>query len=397
MKLPHIVQFSPRFLPLLGGPEIDISTIISRLDEFRFSVVSNALQSVARYEEIGPRSAIWRVGPVDPFLSSQSKDESWKWKVLRASISDLTRHKAKLRLINRLKPDLVHVRDIDGWHFLKIDNMLGLRLFYSLAKRIASFQDLGVPLLLTKHYLHPPGAVPRNYIDLEDFLLRQFSFMQCVDRHIFSEMNARLEGTDARVWFTPVYVDTSRFTLLPWDPHDGIVVGYIGRHDVDKGTGLLARLVAEAPPWIRFIVAISGTSREIVEFRNLVRGGRIEVHENVPHNELPKIIQRFDILLNPVATEGISRVALEAMACGRPVIMTKLGNRHPVIDGETGFLCTPQPEVLLEVLTTLKNSRQQLAEFGVRARQIVMKEYNADQAMKKQAEIYESVLRTVAG
>jgi len=102
-------------------------------------------------------------------------------------------------------------------------------------------------------------------------------------------------------------------------------------------------------------------------------------------------------LLNPVATEGISRVALEAMACGRPVIMTKLGNRHPVIDGETGFLCTPQPEVLLEVLTTLKNSRQQLAEFGVRARQIVMKEYNADQAMKKQAEIYESVLRTVAG
>jgi glycosyltransferase involved in cell wall biosynthesis len=392
MNMPHIVQFSPRFLPLLGGPEIDISTIVSQLKGYRFSVISNALSGLPRYEQPSPNTAVWRVGPVDPFLSSRITGQSWKWKVLKAGIWDLLRHMGKLKLISRIKPDLVHVRDIDGWHFLKIDNMLRQRVFEGLAKYVAWFRDLEIPLLLTKHYLYPQGKVPPNYGDLEDFLVHQFDFVQCVDRHIFDEMNARLSGRGVRVWLSPVYVDTHTFTPRPMDDHAGVVVGYIGRHDTDKGTDLLARLVKVAPPWLSFVAAISGTTQEIAEFRGTVEGGRITIYENVPHDDLPTIIQNFDILMNPVETEGISRVALEAMACGRPVIMTKLGNRHPVIDRETGFLCAPHTEVLLEILGSLVNSRRTLEELGLRARQIVEKEYDADHAMEHQKAIYESVL-----
>jgi len=308
MTSPLIVQFSPRFLPLLGGPEIDIYTIMTKLKQYRYSVVANSLAGVARYEVLDGNCDVWRVAPDDPFLSPRDGRAPWKLRVFYGSIAEIQRQHAKVRLIRDLKPDLVHVRDIDGWNLLKIDNLLRTRFFEMWARQFASFKSLGCRLLLTKHYSFPPERTPPNYVSLENYLLGQFHFVQCVDRHIFADTVARLSSSGAQVWFTPVYVDTELFQPQPWTNGEDLVVGYVGRHDSDKGTKLVATLANQAQKGIAFEVALSGSRGDINHFKGLLSVDgkkRTAIHENVAHDLLPKFFQNVDVLLNPVETEGI--------------------------------------------------------------------------------------------
>ena len=400
MTSPLIVQFSPRFLPLLGGPEIDISTIITKLNNYRYSIVANSLTGIARYEILAGNCDVWRVAPDDPFLSSQNGRAPWKLRVLYGSIAEIQRQRAKIRLIRMLKPDLVHVRDIDGWNLLRIDNLLRTRFFEKWARQFASFKSLGCRLLLTKHYSFPAKRSPPNYLSLENYLLGQFDFVQCVDRHIFAETLSKLSHAGARVWFTPVYVDTELFRPQPWRDGKNLVVGYVGRHDSDKGTNLFATLANQSMEGIDFEVALSGSNREINDFKALlsVNGKKnTTIHENVAHDLLPKFFQNVDVLLNRVETEGISRATLEAMACGRPVIMTRLGDRRPVEDGRTGFLVESDPESVSHLLKDLREDRDNLMDLGRRAREIVHKTYGASASMARQQAVYETVLRSGGG
>lgn len=393
LRLPHIVQSSPRFLPLLGGPEIDISTIVSWLKEYRYSVLSNALRDVPTRETLSDNCEVWRVPPEDPFLSSGHEQEPWKWRLLKAAVAELFRNREKTRLLGGLRPDLIHVRDIDGWNLLRMDNLLRTKFFQIWARQLASFARFGTKLLLTKHFQFNPRVTPGNFLAFEAFLLEQFEFVQCVDRHIF----VRVQETQpqAKVWFTPVYVDTELFSPQPWCENEGLVIGYAGRHDTDKGTDMILELIRSAPPGIEFEIALSGNTQEIQDFGSRLPKSserKVSIRANVPHEELPRFFGRIDLLVNPVAVEGISRVTLEAMACGRPVVMTGKGNRHPVIHAQTGYLVESGASAFLELISQLPNAREELRKLGFRARSIVETEYGVQLAMERQREVYETVL-----
>jgi len=203
----------------------------------------------------------------------------------------------------------------------------------------------------------------------------------------------------ASVWFTPVYVDTEVFRPKPWSYRKGLIVGYVGRHDSDKGTNLVARLANQVADGVAFEVALSGSRREINDFKSLLsRAGeaRMTIHENIPHDLLPEFFQNIDVLLNPVETEGVSRATLEAMACGRPVIMTPLGDRWPVEPGRTGFLVQSDRESMLRFLDDLCENRESVVELGRRACEIVRETYAMPTAMARQRAVYEAVLQSGA-
>ena len=59
----------------------------------------------------------------------------------------------------------------------------------------------------------------------------------------------------------------------------------------------------------------------------------------VRHDELPRYLNEFRLLVLPSDTEGLSNIMLEAMACGTPVLSTPVGAIPDFItDGKTGFL-----------------------------------------------------------
>jgi D-inositol-3-phosphate glycosyltransferase len=84
---------------------------------------------------------------------------------------------------------------------------------------------------------------------------------------------------------------------------------------------------------------------------------------------LPYYYSAADVLVMPSHYESFGMVALEAMACGTPVIASQVGGLAFLIqDGETGFHVPDQdPEALCEKLLFLLNEPQQRATMGLRA------------------------------
>ncbi len=67
--------------------------------------------------------------------------------------------------------------------------------------------------------------------------------------------------------------------------------------------------------------------------------GRVRFAGTVPHDDLPAYYSAADVLLAPSWYESFGLVALEAMACGAPVVAARTGGLASLVrDGETGYL-----------------------------------------------------------
>ena len=66
---------------------------------------------------------------------------------------------------------------------------------------------------------------------------------------------------------------------------------------------------------------------------------RLRFMEPVPHTELPELYRAADVVVVPSASESFGLVALEASACGTPVVATAVGGLRLIVrDGESGYL-----------------------------------------------------------
>jgi glycosyltransferase involved in cell wall biosynthesis len=87
------------------------------------------------------------------------------------------------------------------------------------------------------------------------------------------------------------------------------------------------------------------------------------------------------VVLPSFYREGVPRILLEAAACGRPVITTDFpGCRDAVIDGQTGFLCTPKDETSLHgtMLRVIDMTSSEREAMGRAARQLAEQKFCDD-------------------
>ena len=93
---------------------------------------------------------------------------------------------------------------------------------------------------------------------------------------------------------------------------------------------------------------------------------------------LRHVYQSADCLVNASQYEGMSNVVLEAMACGLPVIASRVaGNDELVREGETGFLFDLQePASLINAFRQLMSDRALRARLGAAARNRVTKNFS---------------------
>jgi glycosyltransferase involved in cell wall biosynthesis len=91
-------------------------------------------------------------------------------------------------------------------------------------------------------------------------------------------------------------------------------------------------------------------------------------------------------------TDGTPNGALEAAACGRPIISNKIGNMPEfIVDGYNGFLVPRNIEAYVEKLLYLKHNRTHLVEMGKNARKTI----ETGWTWKIQAENYRKMFRSI--
>ena len=136
-------------------------------------------------------------------------------------------------------------------------------------------------------------------------------------------------------------------------PHDAIVVSFVGRIQPHKGPEVLIRATSELvkhSPLLRhklIVNVIGGASgantEEVDRLKELTNWLGIDdvvrFAPPVSRAELPQWYRAADLVVVPSYSESFGLVALEAQACGTPVVATAVGGlRTAVADGISGVL-----------------------------------------------------------
>ena len=120
--------------------------------------------------------------------------------------------------------------------------------------------------------------------------------------------------------------------------------------------------IAEALPNVAYLVVGDGSDRSRLEEKARALGvaDRVVFTGNVPEVEKADHYRLADVYVMPSQGEGFGFVLLEAMACGIPVIASKVdGGREAVRDGQLGMLVDPgdKDELKHAIFAALKGPR----------------------------------------
>ena len=94
----------------------------------------------------------------------------------------------------------------------------------------------------------------------------------------------------------------------------------------------------------------------------------------------------------PATGEGLSMAVLEAMTTGLPVLISPGCNLPEVGTYGAGTIVEPQVEPLARALQSILTDEQQLAQMGVRARQLILERFTWARVAEQLEEVYQKAL-----
>jgi D-inositol-3-phosphate glycosyltransferase len=209
---------------------------------------------------------------------------------------------------------------------------------------------------------------------------------------------------DRKLVVIPPGVDTSHFYSIPSDEakqyiglkSENRMVLFVGRIEPLKGVDTLIQAMScldlqgiHRPVHLAIIggepnVVPEDMSEEMTRLQKLCdelcMGGMVIFLGKRGQDTLPYYYSAAEVVVMPSLYESFGMVALEAMACGTPVIASEVGGLgYLVQDGLTGYtIPDSEPEALCEKLSLLLGDTQLREKMGLRA-----SEYALDYAWEK--------------
>lgn len=191
-----------------------------------------------------------------------------------------------------------------------------------------------------------------------------------------------------KLYVIPNYVDTTTFAPQNTSPKANRLL-YVGRLEAQKNLDSLIRALANTS----YGLDIYGTGTLQPQLKDLAKelGVSVEFHGNVPHHELPGILNQFPVFVLPSYYEGFPKTLLEAMSAGRPTLVTDVeGSREITVGGETSQLVETSPESLRKGVITLMADPSLQTRLGKGARDHVMAHYSLDTVVQLELKLLKS-------
>jgi len=237
---------------------------------------------------------------------------------------------------------------------------------------------------------------PRLRIFCKKLILARASHVTATSRFLADRTRPILpKGIELSV--VPFGVNCDMFRPLPTGMARPVpVIGFLKHFSSKYGPDVLLRAAALlAARSIPFRVEMYGT-KDPEPYRAMARDlgiqDRVDVAGAVEHGKVAEVLNRFDIYAMPSIydSETFGVAALEASACGVPIVATRVGGVPEVVtDGVTGLLVSPNnAEQLAGALERLIGDATLRARMGAEGRALVLRSYRWERCVDQMEGLY---------
>lgn len=184
----------------------------------------------------------------------------------------------------------------------------------------------------------------------------------------------------SRIFVIPNYVDTDLFKPLSVQKRPRSICT-IARLEPQKNLSML--IAALKGLHATLIIYGDGSLKQHLQAQATTLGVSVEFHARIDHESLPQALNQCELFILPSRYEGHPKALLEAMACGLPVIGTRVPGIESVIDDEkTGVLCDANPMSIHVTIKKLLMDKKKQQTLGGHAREEVQTNYRLDQVVQ---------------
>jgi glycosyltransferase involved in cell wall biosynthesis len=196
-------------------------------------------------------------------------------------------------------------------------------------------------------------------------------------------------------------------TLQQWDATDGVrkelgvsldapLFGTVANFRPQKAHGDLIRAavrVREAVPTARLVLVGQGPKEQDVRRQVGELGLQDMVVFAGQRDDAPRVARSFDVFVLPSRYEGLAIALLEAMALGRPSVVTAVGGLSELVeDGINGLVVPPaNPEALAQVIVSLLLNSDLRSRLGEAARKRAA-HFDIRKAVGRVEQVYQELL-----
>lgn len=195
------------------------------------------------------------------------------------------------------------------------------------------------------------------------------------------------------------FVDANLFKVKKNLDERAILVGYIGRLSEEKGVMNFVDaipLILKEHNDVKFVIGGDGLLLNKIKekLKKSELYDKVTITGWIPHDDLADYLNELKLLIIPSYTETGPQIALEAMACGTPILATPVGLiPHIVKDCETGFILEDNsPETIAESIANALN-HPKLSDITKNAEEIIKEEYTYEKAVERYRRIIYEMVR----
>lgn len=311
--------------------------------------------------------------------------------------NSLTLHLKCWSLLRKLKPDVVHSRNLAALEcqFAAMIAGVPVRIHSEHGRDMTDVDGTNPKHIAVRRFFRPfvhhTIALSK---DLERYLLDTIG----VKRERLSQI---YNGVDTDK-FTPAGFERPRLQRVGFDQPNHFIIGTVGRMDAVKDPVNLARafvalnrILPERRGDLRLIMVGDGAMRAQVE--SVLREANLLDHAWLTGTSdgVAELMRCMDVFVLPSMNEGVSNTILEAMASGLPVVATNVGgNPELVRNGETGKLVPrADAEALAAALVAYVRQPDYRLAHGRAARRVALEQFSFSGMIDRYCDLYTRMLR----
>ena len=272
-----------------------------------------------------------------------------------------------------------------------------------LAKQMLAHEGLGLKIVTTLHGtdITLVGQDP-SYYTLTKFSIEQSDAVTAVSAYLRDETYRAFGCGHCDLRVIPNFISTADYHPPKDDsfrkrlaPKDHRVLVHVSNFRPVKRIGDVIKIFARVRQQIAATLVLvgDGPERDAAEHEVDTLGLRRDVRFLGKVESVGDVLRGADLFLLPSSTESFGLAALEAMACGVPVVASTVGGLpEVVVDGATGFLA-PTGDVVamanraMQILepATLERMRRAATEHAL--------EFSTDRVVPQYEALYNEVLQ----